>query len=92
VSRHQSIGRKSGRISRHNGQTAGADYSNGLTAPLIGRPPATTIPIERSGRRFSPTRFWLTAAAASSVPTAAHVRRAAKPKTLYVPTVLEIVL
>ena len=82
VSRHQSISRKSGRVPHHNAQTVSADHSNGPRAPLINRLPATTIPVDRSGRRFSPTRFWLTGAAIPSVPIAAYVRRAAKPKTL----------
>jgi len=84
VSRHQPIGRKSGRVPRHNEQTVSSDHSNGPTTPLIDRFPDTTIPIDRSGQRFSPTRFWLTGATTSSVPTADALRRAAKPKTLYI--------
>ena len=84
ASRHRSIGRKSDRVQRHSGQTITGDRSNGPTATLIDRLPDTTIPINRSGRGFSPTRFWLTGATTPSVPIATHVRRAAKPKTLYV--------
>jgi hypothetical protein len=80
VSRHQSIGRKSGRLQRHNAQTVTDDRSNGPTATLIDRLPDTTIPIDRAARRFSPTRFWLTGATTSSAPTghACATRRQAK--------------
>jgi len=76
MSRHQSIRGKSARAQRHNGQTVGGDHSNGPTPSLIDRLPDTTIPIDQSGRRFSPTRFSLTGATTSSVPTAhAHATR-----------------
>jgi hypothetical protein len=80
LSRDRPIGRKSGRAQRHNGQTVSGGHSNGLTAPHIDRLPDTTIPIDHSGRRFSPTRFWLTGATTSSVHTirARATRRQAK--------------
>src|SRR5271166_6348893 len=73
VSRHQPSERKTGHCPPYNRRTVSGNHSSGPTAPVIARLPDTTIPIDRSGQRFSPTRFWLTGATTSSVPTA-HAR------------------